>query len=331
VKLDARRAEAFLAKPAAYRGALLHGEDTGRIREAARALTLRLAGALDDPFRVTELDREHWPRLPDEAATLPLGGGTRVVRIREATDALARPLEDALATPAGSFLLLEAPGLGKGTLRRLAEAAPDFAAIAFYPAEGAARTRLIETHLAADRLRLTRPALDWLDQTLPSDHAALTAELDKLVLYAEPGATLDEAECLLCCGDLAESSAESAVTAALRGDPAATARDIERAYASGQTGIGLLRTLLGQLLRLDLVRRAVGDGLAQAEALRLLRPPLFYRTQPAFELMLRRWSERGLTRALARTRETEFASKQTGADAELLAASLLLAIARSRG
>ena len=42
-----------------------------------------VAGALDDPFRVAELDREDIARLPDEAASLSLTGGRRVVRVRE--------------------------------------------------------------------------------------------------------------------------------------------------------------------------------------------------------------------------------------------------------
>jgi len=59
---------------------LFYGDDAGLIRARARAMTVAVAGALDDPFRVAELDREDIARLPDEAATLSLTGGRRVVR-----------------------------------------------------------------------------------------------------------------------------------------------------------------------------------------------------------------------------------------------------------
>ena len=57
------------------------------IRDRAAALVRAVAGSLDDPFLVAELGREDIGRLADEAASLPLTGGRRVVRLREATDA----------------------------------------------------------------------------------------------------------------------------------------------------------------------------------------------------------------------------------------------------
>ncbi len=59
------------------------------IRDRAAALVRAVAGSLDDPFLVAELAREDIGRLADEAASLPLTGGRRVVRLREATDAAA--------------------------------------------------------------------------------------------------------------------------------------------------------------------------------------------------------------------------------------------------
>jgi DNA polymerase-3 subunit delta len=56
---------------------LLHGEDTGLIRERALQATHRLAGTLDDPFRIALLDRETHNRLEEEATALSLMGGRR--------------------------------------------------------------------------------------------------------------------------------------------------------------------------------------------------------------------------------------------------------------
>jgi DNA polymerase III subunit delta len=144
VKLPPQRVSAFLKDPGACRVVLLHGEDHGMIRDRAAALVSAVAGSLDDPFLVAELGRDEVARLADEAASLALTGGRRVVRLREATDAAVGPVTAVLKGPAPALVVLEAPGLAtRSRLRTLVEAAPDGAAIACYPEEGRALTDTI--------------------------------------------------------------------------------------------------------------------------------------------------------------------------------------------
>lgn len=75
MRVDARRVDAFLRNPEACRVILLYGDDAGLVRERAEAVVLAVAGALDDPFRVTEATRDDIARLTDEASSLPLTGG----------------------------------------------------------------------------------------------------------------------------------------------------------------------------------------------------------------------------------------------------------------
>ena len=80
MKLDARRLPAFLKDPGSCRVVLLHGEDAGLIRDRADTLVRLVAGGLDDPFLVADLTRETADRLGEEAASMSLTGGRRVVR-----------------------------------------------------------------------------------------------------------------------------------------------------------------------------------------------------------------------------------------------------------
>ena len=94
MKLDARRLPAFLKDPGTTRAVLLHGEDAGLARERAEALQEAIAPG-NDPFRVAELARDAAARpgaLAGEAAALALTGGRRVIRVRDATDALVKLL-----------------------------------------------------------------------------------------------------------------------------------------------------------------------------------------------------------------------------------------------
>ena len=83
----------------------------GMIRDRAAALVRAVAGSLDDPFLVAELERDDVGRLADEAASLALTGGRRVVRLREATRCRDRARSPAiLKGPAPALVVLEASG-----------------------------------------------------------------------------------------------------------------------------------------------------------------------------------------------------------------------------
>ena len=103
-RFDAKRLPILLKAPGPLRAVVLFGEDAGLVRERADALQAAVVRD-DDPFRLADLPREVASRpgaLAGEAAALALTGGRRVVRVRDATDAVAGPLKEALAGPGAS-------------------------------------------------------------------------------------------------------------------------------------------------------------------------------------------------------------------------------------
>src|SRR5271170_7918148 len=99
-------ADRYVARPpAGLVAALIYGPDQGLVRERAERLARTVVPDLSDPFRVTELDDAILggdpARLADEAASLSMMGGRRVVRVRAAGNALAKLFESFLENPAG--------------------------------------------------------------------------------------------------------------------------------------------------------------------------------------------------------------------------------------
>ncbi|MEL0114134.1 MAG: hypothetical protein VW835_20575, partial [Rickettsiales bacterium] len=82
--------------PAQLRALLIYGPDSGLVRERAETATKAVAGNLSDPFLVAEFTsaalKFEPSRIADEAASMALGGGRRVVRLRDATDSVAKPV-----------------------------------------------------------------------------------------------------------------------------------------------------------------------------------------------------------------------------------------------
>jgi DNA polymerase-3 subunit delta len=328
LKIESRQVAGFLRNPGNCRLVLLHGDDEGLIRERAQALTLLVAGDTHDPFRVVELTgRDGWAQLGSEMAALSMIGGRRVVRVREVSDAALEHVRAALRGPGGALAVLEAPGLGKGKLRSFVEAAPDAACIACYPEEGRAAAELIRGMFQAEGVRADPDACTWLAEVC-GDRAVLRGEVEKLVLLAGTGGHVDIDMARSSAGDAAGASGDEALLAATSGDPVTADACIEKAVAEGLAGVGLIRVALMHLQKLHQARLRMEGGLSAAEAVRTLRPPVFYRAVPGMTASVNLWPADVLLRALDEARTVELACKTTGSRPDVLACRFVAALAR---
>jgi len=104
VKLAGARIEPFLRAPdPSMRAVLVFGPDLGLVRERVQRLMQAVVKDTSDPFRVAELSpaalKAEPSCLADEAAALALGGGRRVVVLRDAGDGQSAALAAFLARP----------------------------------------------------------------------------------------------------------------------------------------------------------------------------------------------------------------------------------------
>lgn len=330
MKVAPARVAAFLRNPGDCRVVLLYGDDAGMIREWAAALVLAVAGSLDDPFLVTDLPREEIRRLPDEAAGLSLTGGRRVVRVRDVTDAATDAVQTVLKGRAPALVVLEAPTIAnRSKLRTALESAADGAAIGCYPEEGRALEETIRETLRAAEAGVEPDALSWLSQHLGADRASTRAELEKLALYVGPGKRVDVDAAMACVGDLAGLSLDDALFAATTGDVATADRALEAAMAEGAAPVQVVRAALGHLQKLHRARLAMDEqGLSAAEAVKGLRPPVFYQKVGAFTRSLGLWPSATLIAAMSAMAEAERGCKRTGWPDHSLCRNAVLTLAR---
>ena len=330
MKLPAVRIEAFLRDPGGCRVVLLFGDDAGMIRDRAETLVRSIAGSLDDPFLVSELAREDIRRLPDEAAGSSLLGGRRVVRVRDVTDAASDPVQLVLKGRGPALVVLEGPTLAaRSKLRTALEAAADGVAIGCYPEQGRALEETIRETLRANGAGVEPDALAWLSQQLGADRASTRAELEKLALYAGPGSRVDLEAAMACVGDLAGLSLDDALIAATTGDVATTDRALEAAIAEGAAPVQVLRAALGHLQKLHRARLAMDEqGLAASDAVKAIRPPVFYQKVAAFTRSLGLWPAATLGSAMTALAEAERGCKRTGWPDQALCRNAVLTLAR---
>lgn len=315
-RLDARRVPGVLADPAPWRLILLHGEDQGLVQERSAALISAVLGGVD-PFRFAELSREAAARpgaLIAETTAGALTGGRRVVRVRDATDALAPALKAALAAPGDALILAEAGALKKRCkLLDLVEAAPDACGILCAPERGEALVATLRRMFTDEGVTVDAAALEWIAARAPDDRQAVRREVERLSLYAGRGGVLDEAALQASAGgDGSDPDLDDALAAAMIGDVAGTDRAVAGAFADGAAAVTVLRAVLRHLGRLREAAVAIERGSGPADAMAGLRPPVFGRGQVAFGQALRRWSPATLAAASQAALEAEERAKSGG-------------------
>ncbi len=338
MKITGARQESFIAGPdAGIACILLYGPDRGLIRERALRLGLGVVERIDDPFRAVELtaaDLKNDPtRLSDEALAMSLGGGRRLVRVREAGDSLSKAfaaLLEGVDFAETALVVVEAGELGpRSTLRKLFETGDNAAAVACYGDEGAGLRRVIADTLTTHGLKPSAEAMTFLMENLGSDRSVTRGELEKLALYVgRPGAvTLDDA--IACVGDSAALALDDICYAAASGDQAGLDRALVRAFGEGLHGVAILRAAARHFLRLHQAAGLVQGGKNASQAMKSLRPPVIFKQADRFLGQVRQWPPDRLATALDMLTQAEMDCKTTGMPAPAICGRTLMRIAQA--
>jgi DNA polymerase-3 subunit delta len=342
LKVSPAQAKRFVENPdPAIRAVLVYGPDEGLVRERIRALTLTVVEDIDDPFRVAEIDasilRNDPARLTDEAAALALTGGRRVVKLLRPEDNLAHIFKAFFEeTPGDALILVDGGDLpARSALRKVFEGARAGAALACYHDEARDLTNVIRETLAAADLAGAPDALTYLSANLGGDRQLTRRELEKLIVYmgppeqsgratAERRVELEDVQA--CVGDSRDLAVDDITFAVADGDLPGLERSLTRSLQEGAQAISVLRAVARHFHRLHLIAGLLHRGVRTEDALKKLRPPVFWKTADRFKRQVGRWSVPALANALDSLLATEIACKRTGAPADTLVSRTLLQI-----
>ncbi len=335
MKLPAQRVAAFLKSPdSGMRAALIYGPDAGLVRERADRLAAAICPDLNDAFRVAELESGSLAgdpaQLNDEAASLNLVGGRRLVRVRGGEDVIGGIFDRFFKAlpPGDAFILVEAGDLGpRSSLRRAFESAKSAAAIACYLDGPQEIGELAREILGARNIQLRPEAMQYLAAHLGGDRQVSRRELEKLALYVGDGGKVGENEVTDAIGDSAELSIDEVTFAAAEGDAVQLERALNRAFGEGAQPVALLRAALRHFQRLHLAGSRLAAGAGEEDALKL-RPPLFFKLVDRFKRQLRLWPPLRAESALEGLHEAEAQAKSTGLPAETVCRAVLMRLAR---
>lgn len=337
MKISGARQESFIAAPdPAVVCVLLYGPDRGLVGERARKLTLSVVETPDDPFRVVEMTgaglKSDPARLADEAQAMSFGGGRKIIKVREAGDAISKTLKAFLeiASTADALLVIEAAELGpRSSLRKLCEGAKNAASVACYGDNSGSLARVISETLGSHDLKPSRDAMTYLVGSLGSDRSVTRGELEKLALYMGGPGTVEVADAQAAIGDSAASALDDISLCTGSGDKAGLDKALARALGEGSHPVQILRAVSRHFLRLHLAAGHLTSGKNADQAMKSLKPPVMFLQADQFRVQLQRWRPERLSEALDLLVTAEMDCKTTGMPVEAVCGRALMRIAQA--
>lgn len=334
MKVTAGKVAGFVARPPASVAVfLLYGPDQGAVREYAKTL-LNQAAKPDDPFSIVTLSggeiAKDPARLADEAQSVGFFGGAPVISLRDATDSTTVALKAAVAAAGwGTRIVVEASDLtGRSPLRKLAEGADAAAAIGCYPPDELAMAELVRSRLRAHSKHIDAEAEHALATALPPDRGVALNEVDKLVLYLGNDDRLTLEMVTAAMGDAGERSIDDLAMAAGNGALDSADSAYQRLIADSVSVVAIARGLQRHFQRLYGAALRVSAGTTPDQAIKELRPPVFFKHVPAIRRQLEIWRPDRIERVLALLTDAEAQAKQTGRPDTALLHRVILQIAR---
>jgi len=310
---------------------LIYGPNRGLVSERIEKLLKNVRGKSADDFTVVTLDGDALAsdpgRISDEANTIGLFGGKRVLHIRAGGRSFADGLKPLLTGPAPeAFIAIEAGDLAKNSpLRTVCEAAKSAAVIPCYDDDARTIAALIDSSLLRAGIAMDRDAKETLVSLVGSDRLSTRAEIEKLVFYAGETKRITLPDVRAVVADASGLAIDDVLDAASAGDSKAALRALSAARAEGTSPASILNAAIRHLSSLHRMSLQIEAG-EDAENV-LKRNRVFWRRMDDHKRALRRLGSRSLEDALIALGEAELETRRSSALADAIAERAILSLA----
>ena len=296
VAFKAHEAARAMAKPdPRWKLWLIYGADAGLVSERVGQIVASALGeSTPDPFRLVQLDGDELAsdplRLLDEANTIGLFGGEKVIRISRTSKMLGSAVEALLATTVnGAVVVIEAGELTpKSALRMACERSPQAIALPCYADDGRALAEVVDMSLRSAGVTADRAAREALIASLGSDRLVSRQEMQKLLLYLGRSTRLELADIEACIGDSSVRESDTLVDACFTGNFVLADNAWQRLRSEGLEPTVITGALMRHALVLLQAQLKIEDGQSRQFVGDGLRLP--YPRKAASQAMLVQWS-----------------------------------------
>ena len=335
-QVKAHEVDRYLQKPdPKHRVVLVYGPDRGLVSERAKSVAKSSGADLNDPFSSIVIDAEDAAseptRIADEAHTVSMFGGSRLVWIKGSTQKnLIGALQPVLDLPPTDALVIVEGGDLKKTspLRTRIEKSASAVALPCYQDQARAVDALIDEEVRSHGLTIHSDAKALLKTLLGDDRMASRGEVSKLCLYVGDKGSVEVDDIFAIVGDASALAVDTVVDAASTGDIATMEHTFKRLIARGTAVFQVINAIQRHFQMLHQTRIQMdAKGQPASSIIGGLRPPINFQRKDKVSRAAAIWKKPALERVLERLENVSLETRTNAALSVPLASTALLAIA----
>ncbi|MGQ0661034.1 DNA polymerase III subunit delta [Sphingosinicella sp.] len=313
---------------------LFYGPDESASRNFVPVVAAALGGEVER-VDLTGAELKGDPAgLADEAASLSMFGGARLIVVDRAGDesAVAAANVLALETATNPVILLAGELKKSAALLKLVESSDRAIGIASYPVDERNAESLVGEQALALGLRPGPGVAARIAVASAGNRGIIVRELEKYAVFLDAAPDtpkpLDHETVDAIGADVGEGDLSRLLAAVAGGDSDQAETELARLRAEGKDGVQLIRAALRRMTMLARLRAEVERGRSVGAVMASSGKSIFYKEQGAIQAELGRWRAENLAKAIARLIEAERQIMMAGGPGPVAAEAELLAIAR---
>jgi DNA polymerase-3 subunit delta len=310
---------------------LIYGPNEGLIRDHINKIKSDYLSDID--FEEISLTGKSLDLNPDtletSANSISMFNNYKLIILESFKEKHISELESVIhSAPAQTMLIVKADNLKKTSkLRKLFESNALCYALACYEDDAKSMMRLIDNFVNENNISINRDIKNYLMQTLSTDRMISFNELQKISLFyanADANPSLEEVKNLL--NDTSSNNFQKMNESVMYGNMTKSSSIISKLLSEGNNPISILRSLINYLKRLQKVKVEMKKGINFDNAIKFLKPPLFWKDKDNFQQHCVRWPLNKIERNLSQLLDAEIDCKTNSKLSSILCERSILTI-----
>ncbi len=293
---------------------LIYGPNEGLIRDHIGKIKSDYLSDVDfEEVSITGKSLDLNPNtLANSANSISMFNSYKLIILESLKDKNMSALESVIdSTPPQTMLIVKAENLKKTSkLRKLFESNAKCYALACYEDDAKSMMKLIDNFMKENNISIDRDIKNYLMQTLSTDRMISFNELQKISLfYANDDTTPNLEEIKNLLNDTSSNNLQKMNESVMYGNTIKSSNILSKLLSEGNNPISILRSLINYLKRVQKVKVEMKKGSNFDNAIKCLRPPLFWKDKENFQQHCLRWPLNKIERNLSQLLNTEIDCK----------------------
>ena len=310
---------------------LIYGPNEGLIRDHIGKIKSDYLSDVD--FEEVSITGKSLDLNPDTLATsansISMFNSYKLIILESLKDKNMSELESVIGSaPTQTMLIVKADNLKKTSkLRKLFESNAQCYALACYEDDAKSMMRLIDNFMKENNISIDRDIKNYLMQTLSTDRMISFNELQKISLfYANEDTTPNLEEIKNLLNDASSNNLQKMNESVMYGNTVKSSNILSKLLSEGSNPISILRSLINYLKRVQKVKVEMKKGSNFDNAIKFLRPPLFWKDKDNFQQHCVRWPLNKIVRNLSQLLDAEIDCKTNSKLSNILCERSILTI-----